>query len=154
MSIRLEIKDKKSLEEALKEFIKGEVLEGDNAYMCERCDAKVKAVKRVCLKTLPEILIVTLKRFEFDYETMEKFKLNTYCSFPNIVNVLPFTRDGIDNDYEVDKSQYEYRLKGVVIHYGVSEAGHYTSYIQTEQDKWQYFDDEKISEFNATDLGS
>jgi ubiquitin carboxyl-terminal hydrolase 9/24 len=49
----LEIKDKKSLEEALREFIKGEVLEGDNAYFCEKCDAKIKAVKRVCLKTLP-----------------------------------------------------------------------------------------------------
>ena len=34
MSIRLEIKDKKNLEEAFNEFIKGEVLEGDNAYLC------------------------------------------------------------------------------------------------------------------------
>ena len=92
MSIGVEIKDKKSLEEALKEYIKGEVLEGDNAYFCERCDSKVKAVKRVCLKTLPEILTITIKRFEFDFETMEKRKLNTYCSFPEVLNVQPYTR--------------------------------------------------------------
>ena len=98
MSIGVEIKDKKSLEEALKEYIKGEVLEGDNAYFCERCDSKVKAVKRVCLKTLPEILTITIKRFEFDFETMEKRKLNTYCSFPEVLNVQPYTREGIDGD--------------------------------------------------------
>jgi ubiquitin carboxyl-terminal hydrolase 9/24 len=92
LSIRLEIKDKKTLQEAFNEFIKGEVLEGDNAYLCERCDSKIKAVKRVCLKTLPEVLIITLKRFEFDFETMEKFKLNTYCEFPELLNVMPYTR--------------------------------------------------------------
>jgi len=51
---------------------------------------------------------------------MEKVKLNTYCSFPEVINVLPYTRDGIDNDHDVDGRLYEYRLKGVVIHYGIS----------------------------------
>ena len=37
-------------------------------------------------------LIITLKRFEFDFETMEKFKLNTYCEFSELLNVLPYTR--------------------------------------------------------------
>lgn len=49
-----------------------------------------------------------------------------------MLNVLPYTRDGIDNDFEANEQDYCYKLKGVVIHYGVSEAGHYTSYIQTE----------------------
>lgn len=40
-------------------------------------------------------MIVTLKRFEFDYETMEKFKLNTYCSFPENINFLPYTKEGL-----------------------------------------------------------
>lgn len=85
---------------------------------------------------------------------MQKFKLNTYCSFPQEVNVFPYTREGIDNEQDRDGSDYQYRLKGVVIHYGISEAGHYTSYIQTEPDKWYYFDDEKITEFNAKQLQS
>ncbi len=37
---------------------------------------------------------------------MEKFKLNTYCSFPETINVLPFTKDGIQNDHDVDLSEY------------------------------------------------
>jgi len=48
-------------------MIKGDTLDGDNAYFCERCNKKVSAVKRVSLKQLPNYLIVTLKRFEFDY---------------------------------------------------------------------------------------
>ena len=36
----------------------------------------------------------------------------------------------------------------MVIHYGISEAGHYTSYIQTGGEKWHYFDDEKIYDFD------
>lgn len=63
LSMRLEIIQKKSLSQALEEFIKGEILEGDNAYFCDKCDKKVKALKRVCVKNLPEILILTLKRF-------------------------------------------------------------------------------------------
>lgn len=61
--MRLEIIKKNSLKQALTEFIKGEVLEGENAYFCEKCNKKIKAVKRVCVKSLPEVLILTLKRF-------------------------------------------------------------------------------------------
>lgn len=48
------------------------MLEGDNAYLCEQCEKKVDTLKRVCLKRLPNHLILVLKRFEFDYETMNK----------------------------------------------------------------------------------
>lgn len=41
-----------------------------------------------------------------------------------------------------------------MIHYGVSEAGHYTSYIQTETNKWHYFDDEKITDFDFNEMPS
>jgi ubiquitin carboxyl-terminal hydrolase 9/24 len=37
LSLGVTIKNKPSLEQALKEFIKGEVLDGDNAYYCEKC---------------------------------------------------------------------------------------------------------------------
>jgi ubiquitin carboxyl-terminal hydrolase 9/24 len=68
-------------------MIKGDTLDGDNAYYCERCNKKVSAVKRVSLKKLPDYLIVTLKRFEFDYEKMMKLKVNEYCEFPTNLNL-------------------------------------------------------------------
>lgn len=44
-------------------MVQGDNLDGDNAYFCERCNKKVAAVKRVCLKELPDHLLITLKRF-------------------------------------------------------------------------------------------
>jgi len=46
------------------------MLEADNAYQCEKCDKKVDALKRVSIKKLPRYMITTLKRFEFDFDTM------------------------------------------------------------------------------------
>ena len=40
----------------------------------------------------------------------------------------------------------------MVIHYGISEAGHYTSYVRTAADQWNYFDDERISEFDLKNM--
>lgn len=37
--------------------------------------AQVDAVKRNCLKVLPHTLVIHLKRFEFDYETMTRWKI-------------------------------------------------------------------------------
>lgn len=46
------------------------MLEGDNAYHCEKCNKKVTALKRTCLKQLPNHMILVLKRFEFNYDSM------------------------------------------------------------------------------------
>jgi len=40
LSLQLPVKSK-TLTESLKEFVKGDWLEGDNAYKCEKCDEKV-----------------------------------------------------------------------------------------------------------------
>jgi len=45
MTIPIEVKGKKNLQEGLDLFIQGEMLEGDNAYYCDRCDKKVDTLK-------------------------------------------------------------------------------------------------------------
>ena len=53
------MKNKKDIYQSLEALIKGEMLEGDNAYQCEKCDNKrVPALKRMCLKQLPNHLIL------------------------------------------------------------------------------------------------
>jgi ubiquitin C-terminal hydrolase len=47
---------------------------------CSECDAKVDALRRTALSTLPPVLIIHLKRFEFNLETMTKFKARNYLS--------------------------------------------------------------------------
>ena len=50
MSIGLNIKNKKTLEAALDGYVEGEILDGDNAYFCEKCQKKVRTMKRLCIK--------------------------------------------------------------------------------------------------------
>jgi ubiquitin carboxyl-terminal hydrolase 9/24 len=70
LAITLTTKKISSLTDALDHYIRWETLEGDNSYFCELCNAKVVARKRIALANLPKILIVVLKRFEFDSRIM------------------------------------------------------------------------------------
>lgn len=67
------------------------MLEGDNAYYCEKCEKKINTLKRCCLKRMPNVLILVLKRFEFDFDTMTKIKVNEYCEFPTELNMKEFS---------------------------------------------------------------
>lgn len=40
-SLQLSVNSSHTLQEALQQFVKGEVLEKDNAYFCEQCGEKV-----------------------------------------------------------------------------------------------------------------
>lgn len=39
-------------------------------------------MKRCSIKSLPNTLVITLKRFEFDYNTFQRVKVNDYFEFP------------------------------------------------------------------------
>lgn len=118
MSLGVNIKNKPSLDEALKGFIEGEILDGDNAYFCETCRKKVRTLKRLCIKHLPNILIVVLKRFEFNYDSMKKIKVNDYCSFPTELDMRKFTAEHLAGKELMPNDYYEFKLRGVVVHYG------------------------------------
>ena len=68
------------------------MLDGDNMYLCDKCDKKVPTLKRQSIKKLPNIMLIVLKRFEFDYETMNKNKLNDYCEFPLKLDMTQYTQ--------------------------------------------------------------
>ena len=44
--------------------------------MCDKCDKKTDAVKGIMLDELPDILMLQLKRFDFDLMTLRRVKLN------------------------------------------------------------------------------
>jgi ubiquitin C-terminal hydrolase len=71
------------------------VLEGDNKYHCEKYNQKVSAQRRTYLKDLSNTVVINLKRFEFDYNTMQRLKVNDYCEFPETINFSKWTKRGI-----------------------------------------------------------
>ena len=62
----LNIKGHFKLVECMKEFLKKEVLEGDNKYFCMACQQKQEATRQIILEQLPPVLNVQLLRFVFD----------------------------------------------------------------------------------------
>jgi len=166
-SVIIQVKNKKNIEESLDAFIQGEMMEGDNSYNCERCEKKVSALKRQCFKKLPRVLVLVLKRFEYDYETMQKNKINDYCEFPLELNMEKYTQEFLmkkDNEQSNNKSdntlldknilnsEYLFDLTGVIIHTGTTERGHYYSFAKKGKSQWLEFNDTNVTPFNLEDL--
>jgi len=76
-----------SVQEALQRFVQPEILEGANAYFCERCQKRVTAKKGLTFLSFPYILMLQLKRFDFDYQSMRRIKLNDRVEFPHILDL-------------------------------------------------------------------
>lgn len=151
--ISLDIKNKKTLAEALDLYIKEDLLEGDNKYFCDQYAQKINAKKRCLINTLSNTVIIHLKRFEFDFTRMTRIKVNDYCEFPTLLNLKPWTKDGIENKSELPDSYYNYELVGVIVHSGGADAGHYYSFIKERNtDKWLRFDDRNVEDFRIENL--
>ncbi|KAH3762073.1 ubiquitin hydrolase [Pelomyxa schiedti] len=143
-TLSLELKGKKTLEESLAHYIEGDTLTGDNKYSCERCAAKVSAIKRTTISQLPPSLVIHNKRFDFDYQEMRRIKVNDHHFFPSRLNLEPYTLEAVQRRERkekmkdttpdvIDASPYEYELVGILVHNGTADSGHYYSYIKERQ---------------------
>ena len=176
MALNLPVKSN-NLQDSLNELVKGDMLEGDNAYFCENCAVKRTTRKRVCVKSLPHTLVIQLQRFEHDWETNRVLKRDDYYEFPWILDMGPYTAEGISAKEDREKFQsklspglrlnasfkevsYIYDLVGIVVHTGTATAGHYYSYIKERRgnsvlnpnkNKWFKFNDTSVEEFEMTE---
>lgn len=75
----------------------------------------------------------TLNRFDFDYEKMDRVKINSLFSFNLEQNLSPFVEPNPDEDYN------NYELYGVIIHRGSAHGGHYLCYVRDimQESDWQ-----------------
>ncbi|OQR84903.1 ubiquitin-specific protease [Achlya hypogyna] len=154
--LELQIRGKDSIEASLESFVEGEVMDGDNKVECELCGTKKAATRRTCFGALPNLLVLHLKRFDLDYATFETVKLNNRCSFPLELDMKPYTKEGLEDDADMgmdDRTPYAYALRGVLVHSGVAQGGHYYSFI-LDQDKheWFKYDDEDVTPFDPAHI--
>ena len=151
----VEIKEKYRLEDSLKAYVEGELLQGDNKYSCTSCGRLVDAVKRSCLKEVPDNLIFNLKRFDYDIMTGLRCKLNDHFQFPDVLDVAPYTLDHLSQpDRPLSPDNFE--LTGIIVHSGTADSGHYFSYIRqrpSARDKlhsWVQFNDSDVTPFDPS----
>lgn len=164
--ISLVIKDKKNILESFEEFTTVEKMENENAYFCERCNSKQTAEKSIKFKTVPKILNLQLKRFEFDWNTNMRVKIHDEVGFPAELDLSKYMVDSdlmeqlnkekqneeVEmQDVQADSLQYE--LIGVLVHTGNAGFGHYYAFIKHFVDgKWYKFNDEHVTPVDESDI--
>uniref|UniRef100_A0A8B9LH89 Ubiquitin carboxyl-terminal hydrolase n=1 Tax=Astyanax mexicanus TaxID=7994 RepID=A0A8B9LH89_ASTMX len=130
------------LQECIELFTTVETLEEENPWYCPTCKKHQLATKKLDLWSLPEVLIIHLKRFSYTKYSREK--LDSIVEFP--LRCLDFSgcllrKTGTDSE---PPSRYD--LIAVSNHYGGLRDGHYTSYAQNKDNgRWYYFDDSKVT---------
>ena len=147
-SIQLQIQNKKNIYESLDSLTEGELMNGDNCIFCPHCNKKLPVLKTQNFKSLPRILLFLLKRFEFNYDTMKKVKINDFYEFPLELDMTKYISEKTGK-----KGNNIYILKSIVVHMGNCENGHYYSFIKNKNEKWYEFNDTLIKPFDIKLLG-
>lgn len=157
-ALQIEIKGKKTLEEGLAAYVEGEVLQGENKYSCSGCGRLVEAVKRACLKQIPNNLIMNLKRFDYDIMTGQRCKVNDEFSFPDAIDMRPYSLRALSEPEDQPNADM-FELVGVIIHAGTAEMGHYYSFARERpstrptHEAWIQFNDSDVTKFDVSQMG-
>ncbi|KAK2863057.1 hypothetical protein Q5P01_002590 [Channa striata] len=120
-----------SVVDGIEKYFRATHISGENQMYCENCDAKSNATMQCKVKHHPEILMLLLKRFKFNYSYMTFVKNNHVVDVPCILQIP-------DN--------HTYELYAVVDHVGGLRGGHYTATIKSQDnDKWYHFNDTQVT---------
>ena len=66
-----------NLHDMMRFSFKDEILERENEYFCNNCERKSsRTIKKIKIKKLPNFVIVTINRFQFNLKLMKKIKLH------------------------------------------------------------------------------
>ena len=122
-------------------YCKKEKLDGENKWFNEKTNDKQEANRGIIFWSLPEILIIDLKRW------------NGYTKKLNTLIHTPLT----DVDFSTyvkgyNSKSYIYDLYGVCNHSGGVSGGHYTSYVKNANGKWYEFNDTRVNEITEASV--
>ena len=164
-----------TLQECFDLYTKAEKLGDGDAWFCPQCKRKQQVVKKMGLWSLPDVLIIHLKRFR-QLSNNSSNKLSTMVECPlESYDMSPFvTNNGkkmiIENNavwiskffnterkkemQDLDKGQFVYDLYAVCNHHGDDlQGGHYTATCKNPTDgQWYNFDDINTSKVDENDV--
>ncbi|XP_007563748.1 ubiquitin carboxyl-terminal hydrolase 47-like isoform X1 [Poecilia formosa] len=120
-----------SVEDGIQEFLKDVDFCGEDQMYCDKCKYKRDTTVKYELKRHPKILILLLKRFEYNYHRM------SYSKDSRAVDVC----------YTINLPENQtYELYALVEHFGSLTGGHYTATIKPEdEDRWYKFNDSSVT---------
>ena len=140
LQIPLPDKENKTLIDCLDLYTIKEKLSDSEKILNETTNKREEATKQILFWNLPNILIITLKRFSND---------NTKND-----DVIDFPIENLNlSKYVVgyNSKTYIYDLYGICNHAGGVNGGHYYSYVKNANGKWYLFNDTKVAEVKNLD---
>ncbi|XP_053147018.1 ubiquitin carboxyl-terminal hydrolase 43 isoform X2 [Hemicordylus capensis] len=142
-----------TLDECFQLYTKEEQLAPDDAWRCPHCQVLQQGTVKLSLWTLPDILVIHLKRFRQVGE--QRHKLSTLVHFPlrgldMAPHVAKRSRGSKWGPWkhpapESSPSNFLYDLYAVCNHHGSMQGGHYTAYCRNVLDgHWYSYDDSTV----------
>ena len=141
--IALNVKGCSTLEESFKQFTAADELTGENQYQTED-KRKIDAFVGTEFLSFPDVILIHLRRFQYDYSSGRLVKLHDKFTFPSSIDLSPFLAE----DSDQDKNDQKFLLKGVLVHSGLSPGGgHYYAFINTTGGStgWYKFNDSYVT---------
>lgn len=123
-----------SIQDCLDKFFASDTLTGDSKWESPSA-GKVDAVKGARIWRLPEVLILSMKRF-----TMMGAKVRTRISYP----LTGLDMSSYCTGMAADEGDSIYDLVGVVIHMGMLYGGHYISLARNPGGEWIVMNDVQV----------
>ena len=121
-------------------FCEHERIDGENAWFNSKTNQKQAVDKYIGFWSLPEIMVINLKRF---------VPTARYGVFKKNASRIGIPLDGACFSKYVcgyNPEKYVYDLYGVCNHHGSIGGGHYTATVRVADGRWFIFDDSRVSE--------
>ena len=135
--------DKFNIYKGFKEFIKPEIMSGENQCYCQNCKGLRDAKVITKIYFTPPYLIINI-----DYGKDKKY-MPRKVTFGGIIDIKEFV-----DEYNKSTSIL-YKLIAVSTHIGHSgRSGHYVTYCQNNKDKWYEFNDSSVTETKFEELNN
>ncbi|XP_068177422.1 ubiquitin carboxyl-terminal hydrolase 43a [Antennarius striatus] len=156
-----------TLDECFQLYTKEEQLAPDDAWKCPHCKQLQQGMVKMSLWTLPDILILHLKRFRQVGErrnklsTLVRFPMTGLDMAPHVVKRSQSTKNlnsgALPPSWKQNSGKtpqpsdiilphdYLYELYAVCNHHGGMHGGHYTAYCRNSVDgQWYSYDDSSV----------
>jgi len=139
-----------SLHECLNFFSNVEQLGEGNSWACPKCKTSQQAYKVMNIIRLPEVLILTIKRFG-----QRGGKITAFVDFPlERLDMAPYLAK-FGGDLEKEDTVFD--LFAVTNHHGTLGFGHYTAFAARASapsgpTEWYEFDDSRVSRVSKEDV--